>query len=216
MATRTRQPIKALAPSPATVAKAAAADKQRKTESKRRLREALKAAGEPDPAGLVAAAAILGAQQAKAAQARAQEYAANALRTAQEDAALTGLSVEQVLADMGLDPTGHPLPTGKPGTAKATYTGPMLALRERAKRGAYLKGANGNPHTNDRLALLCSVHSREVVVKALIAALKLGFNPYSQLNPGQQSMNLRNKARAAIKNGLLQMSEVEAELAAAA
>ena len=44
--------------------------------------------------------------------------------------------------------------------------------------------------------------------------MKLHGNPYAHLNPGQQSMNLRNKARAQLKAGLLKLADVEAALKA--
>lgn len=205
---KTRQPIKSLNPSAASIAKQAEAEKQRKAASRKALREASKPA--PVVAKLNPDRCDPNQPDEAAAHARAEEYAANALKSAQEDATLTGLTVEAILADMGLDATGHPLPNHKAGTERPTYTGPMLILRERSKSGAYVKAANGNPCCSDRLAVLCGAHHREIIVKALIRALKLDFNPYAHLNPGQQSMNLRNKTRAAIKNGLLRIEDVEA------
>lgn len=91
---------------------------------------------------------------------------------------------------------------------KTPYTGPMLALV--SARRNYAKAANGILCNGDQLATICGAHSRDVTVRALIRALKLPGNPYARLNPGQQSMNLRNKARHAMKDGVLTMAEVKA------
>lgn len=89
-----------------------------------------------------------------------------------------------------------------------TYFGPMLALRTAAK--SYVKAKNGILCNGDDLAQAVGHLTREDVCTALIAALKLPGNPYLHLNPGQQSMNLRNKARQALKSGTLTMAEVRA------
>lgn len=91
--------------------------------------------------------------------------------------------------------------------SKAKYAGPMLALRAAAK--AYVKGQNGNPHCGDQLAAALGGLTREQTVEVLIYALGLPGNPYAHLNPGQQSMNLRNRARAAMKNGQLRTADIE-------
>jgi hypothetical protein len=92
--------------------------------------------------------------------------------------------------------------------AKHVYDGPMIALK--SARVHYVKAANGILCNGDALATICGAHTREQTVKALIIALKLPGNPYMALNPGQQSMNLRNRARHAIKAGTLTMAEVNA------
>lgn len=199
---KTRAAVRPINKTPEQVAANAAAEKARKAASKKALRESLKAEKadkritqvvEQDAAALESA--------------RAAEYAANAVRTAEADAAALGVPVEQVLADMGLNPDGTPAVTAKSG-----YFGPMLALKTAVKR--YVKAANGQPCNGDEVATLCGQYSREVVVKALIAALGLGHNPYAHLNPGQQSMNLRNKARHAVRSGLIQLADIDACLRA--
>ncbi len=82
------------------------------------------------------------------------------------------------------------------------YTGPMLALRERAKLGLYTKAANGQLCCADKLASTLGVLPPEGVIRACILALNLPANPYTHLNIGQQSMNLRNKLRHALKTGV--------------
>ena len=81
------------------------------------------------------------------------------------------------------------------------YTGPMLALRDRAKQGAYTKAANGQLCCGDAVATLMGTLPPEGVIKACMIALDLPANPYTHLNVGQQSMNLRNKLRGALKRG---------------
>lgn len=91
---------------------------------------------------------------------------------------------------------------------KAKYVGPMLALREAAKRGAYTKAANGQPSCGDAIAQALGTLKPEFVIKACIAALALPGNPYLHLNIGQQSMNLRNKLRGALMRGEFGMGVV--------
>lgn len=189
---KTRQPVKALNKSAETVALQAKAEKQRKTESKK----ALKAATTPKVAKPSKPEPI-----AKSAEKKAAEHAAyvQALRI---DAEALGVDpdtyVEEQLAE----------------TPKSGYVGPMLALRKAVVK--YVKAENGQPCCGDDLANLCGRYTREAVVAGLVTALALPGNPYAHLNPGQQSMNLRNKARAAIKNGHVQIAAIEAALAQAA
>lgn len=185
---------------------------QKDLERNKERAAARKAEREAKKAAALAAKQAEEAAAAQRAEARRGEDAANALQAAQVDAAALGKPLEEVLADMGLDAMGFPLaPVDK---SKTPYDGPMIALKTARKH--YIKAANGIECNGDPLALVCGQFSREIVVKGLIAAMKLPNNPYSHLNPGQQSMNLRNKARAQIKAGMLQMSEVEAELKAEA
>lgn len=86
-----------------------------------------------------------------------------------------------------------------PALPTTPYQGPMLALRDRLKSGAYKKAANGQPSCGDDVAgILGSLEPAEVI-KACCIALDI-TNPYLHLNIGQQSMNLRNKLRGALKN----------------
>jgi len=205
---KTRAAVRPISKSAADIAANAAAEKARKAASKKALRESLKAekAGKAEKADKRITQVV--EQDAAALEsARAAEYAANAVRTAEADAAALGVPVEQVLADMGLNPDGTPAVAAKSG-----YFGPMLALKTAVKR--YVKAANGQPCNGDEVAILCGQYSRETVVKALIAALGLGHNPYAHLNPGQQSMNLRNKARHAVRSGLIRLADIDACLRA--
>lgn len=79
------------------------------------------------------------------------------------------------------------------------YQGPMLALRDRLKDGKYKKAANGQPSCGDEVANVLGTLEPTEVIRACLIALDIG-NPYLHLNIGQQSMNLRNKLRGALKH----------------
>lgn len=145
-----------------------------------------------------AAAPVLSSEE-KIAAARAAAAAA-ALEAARVDAEATGRDIAEVLADMGLNPDGTIAPI------RQRYVGPMLALRDAEKH--YEIARNGNPCNGDALAKICGMFDRETVVQRLVVALGLGHNPYVHLNPGQQSMNLRNKARGALNNGFVTMAQI--------
>ena len=199
---KTRQPVKALNQTPEQVATAAAAEKARKAASKK----ALKALNQtPKQAAPVV-------EPPDAAKARHDQDAANALQTAIADAATLGVPLEQMLADMGIDDQGRPLQADK-----QRYDGPMLALV--SARKSYVKAGNGILCNGDQLAVICGAHSRDETVKALgtllfSKGLTAAVNPYLSLNPGQQSMNLRNKARHALKAGTITLADVQAAYAA--
>jgi hypothetical protein len=200
---RNRQPIRALTKSAAEIAADAQVERDRKAASKAALRAARKQAEstESETPALDPTPAVD----------HSAEDHANALATARADAEAVGVTFEAMCADMGIDPaTGAPAHV--PGTAKPRYTGPMLALRSASK--SYVKGANGNPHTTDNLAFKLEALDRLTVVRVLMLAMQLEGNPYLHLNAGQQSMNLRNKARGMFKNGTLTMAEVDSAIAA--
>lgn len=88
------------------------------------------------------------------------------------------------------------------------YTGPMLALRERLAAGAYQKAINGQPCCGDAIAIKLGTLTPAQVIRACIIAMNLPNNPYSHLNVGQQSMNLRNKLRGCMKRGEFGMGVV--------
>jgi hypothetical protein len=83
-----------------------------------------------------------------------------------------------------------------------TYTGSMLALAEKVKAGAYVKGAHGQLRSNDELAQALDFVPPANVVKLGMLVLGEPTNKYASLNVGQQSMNYRNRLRGAIKSGL--------------
>lgn len=194
-----RAPVKTVNKTASAVAKNAAAEKARKAASK----AALKAA-----AGGSAKAEVLAenlqAHADRLEQERVSREAADHaayLQTLREDAAALGVDPDTYIAEQ-LTPV------------KTKYNGPMLALK--TARKAYVKAANGIQCNGDDLAMMCGQYPRETVVKGLIQALGLPGNPYLSLNPGQQSMNLRNKARHALKAGLVTSAHVALCLKAAA
>lgn len=189
MATKSRQPVKALNKSTSDVAANAAAEKARKAASKRALKEATAPAKPAKPEPKV--------KTPEQQQAEHEAYLA-ALRV---DAEALGVDPEAYIAEQ--------LGGVKPVKDNA-YTGPMLILRDAAK--TYVTGKNGNPHCNDDLAQILDGLERAQVVEVLIDAMRLGMNPYIHLNPGQQSMNLRNKARGQLKNGLIKAEDITAAI----
>lgn len=92
------------------------------------------------------------------------------------------------------------------GTRK--YIGSMLALADRVKEGAYVKGVTGQLRSNDELAQILDGVTPNGVIQTAKAVLALEMNPYSHLNVGQQSMNLRNKMRGALRNGVITLDAI--------
>lgn len=82
---------------------------------------------------------------------------------------------------------------------KRTYFGSMLSLADKVKAGAYKKGLNGQLRSDDEVARILEVVTPANTVKLLMQVLCLTENPYAHLNIGQQSMNLRNKLRGALR-----------------
>ena len=93
--------------------------------------------------------------------------------------------------------------------AKLAELGPqgkMAALRDAKKN--YVKSATGLLRSNDDLAQALDAVTATNVVPMALTLLKLEENPYARLNVGQQSMNLRNRLRGALKKGLITIAEV--------
>lgn len=95
-----------------------------------------------------------------------------------------------------------------------TYLGSMLALSDRVKEGAYVKSGTGQLRSNDELANALDLVPVDNVIKLAKIVLKLDENPYTKLNAGQQSMNLRNRMRGAIKKGDFTIADVKAVIEA--
>jgi len=93
---------------------------------------------------------------------------------------------------------------------KRTYTGPMLSLADRVKQGLYVKGATGQLRCNDELATLLNAVPVDNVIQLAKIVLELPENPYSHLNVGQQSMNLRNRMRGALTKKTLTLDAIKA------
>jgi hypothetical protein len=188
---KTRQPVKALNKSAETIAAQAKAEKQRKAASKKALKAAttpkVVKPSKPEP-------------MAKSVDAKKAEH----------DAYVAALRIDAEA--LGVDPDTY-VAEQLAETPKSGYVGPMLALRTAVKK--YVVAPNGQPCCGDDLAEICGAYPREAVVAGLVAALGLGSNPYLHLNPGQQSMNLRNKARTALKNGVVTADQIRSALVAA-
>ena len=203
---KNRAPVRALNHAAATVAAAAKAEKDRKAASKAALRAAAKAQNEAtydgkDEVTPAHDAHVALWHEAKAADRHAAE--ALAFRAALEvDARSLGHDTPEAIEAYVAEQIAPPKDKDEGG-----YCGPMIALK--TARLSYVKAANGIACNGDRLATLCGAHERKDTVAALILAMGLEGNPYKHLNPGQQSMNLRNKARHAIANGMLSFEAIE-------
>lgn len=228
MATKsTRAPVKAVNKSTTEIAANAAAEKARKLASKAALKAAAPVAKPKTARKPKATAAVPQVITTDALEAKRAAEAANALTAMRVDYDSyegqlkndddTPQTFEQYLAEQGLNPDG----THRAASAVAkagSYQGPMLALRAAAK--SYVTGKNGNPHCNDMVAELLSQLTREQTVKTLgellfAQGVTTSTNPYITLNPGQQSMNLRNKLRGALKGGTVTFAAVEAAVTTA-
>lgn len=124
------------------------------------------------------------------------------------DPALVEQQVRECEAEEAANLAAEAAAIAAEATVKQVYGGPMLALRDRARRGLYQKAPNGQPSCGDEIAAVLGVLKPEYVIRACIAALALPGNPYLHLNIGQQSMNLRNKLRGAMKRGEFGMGVV--------
>lgn len=164
-------------------AKAKIAAKEAKIKAATEAKAKATAAKEAKAAERAAAAE----EVAKAAAARAEERKQKANETAEQHAA----RIAELTA------------SGR------TYVGSMLALADRVKQGVYTKGLTGQLRSSDELALALDAVPVENVIKLGIEALELPGNPYLALNVGQQSMNLRNRMRGAIKAGKLTLDKVK-------
>lgn len=126
------------------------------------------------------------AKKAEADKLKAEKQAARNAAKAEREARLAALAAE-----------------GK------NYTGSMLALADRVKQGVYVKGSTGQLRSNDELAQALDGVSPTDVIRIGLDVLKLEENPYTALNVGQQSMNLRNRMRGAIKKETLKIDDIK-------
>lgn len=96
------------------------------------------------------------------------------------------------------------------------YVGSMLSLADRVKEGVYVKSATGQLRSTDDLATALDEILPTGVIALGLKLLKLDMNPYEKLNIGQQSMNLRNRLRGALRKGEINMTAIHDELATGA
>jgi len=154
-------------------------------------REAAKAAREAAKAAREAAKAAAAAEKQVKAEARASAQAAKEsekLVKAQARADARAAKEAAVAAQSGV------------------YAGSMLALRDARTR--YVKAMNGRLRSTDDIATIFDAVEPKDVVAIALEALQLGANPYTRLNIGQQSMNLRNRLRGALKKGIVTLDAI--------
>jgi len=222
---RTRAAVKTLNKAPADVAANAAAEKARKAASKKALADSRKAASKKALAdSRKAEKALADSRKAEKApevkplpvvqvvqvvQVPTPDQLAE--KAARDHAAyLDALRVDA--AALGRDPEEYIAEQTAPAPKTGKYHGPMLALRAAAK--SYVKAKNGQPCNGDELAMILGGLTRGQTVEILGALLfnanvTASTNPYLHLNAGQQSMNLRNKFRGALKNGLVTLTGLQ-------
>ena len=94
--------------------------------------------------------------------------------------------------------------------AGKNYTGSMLALTDKVKSGLYVKSKTGQLRSTDDLAVALDGVEPTGVIALGLSVLALPENPYAKLNVGQQSMNLRNRMRGALKKGTLKLDAITA------
>lgn len=140
--------------------------------------------------------------KAKADAEKAEKAKAKEAAKAEKDKIAAAKKEERAAAKAEREARMAELAAGK------NYTGSMLALAERVKSGAYVKGSNGQLRTTDELAVALDGIGATDVVRIGLDLLKLEDNPYIKLNIGQQSMNLRNRMRGAIKKNTLKISDI--------
>ena len=136
------------------------------------------------------------AEKAEKAKAKAEKQAVKDAEKAEKAAARATAKTERETRIAALAADGK------------NYTGSMLALADRVKQGVYVKGSNGQLRSNDELAIALDGISATDVVRIGLDLLKIEDNPYTKLNIGQQSMNLRNRMRGAIKKETLTIAAV--------
>ncbi len=93
------------------------------------------------------------------------------------------------------------------------YVGSMLALADRVKQGVYVKSATGQLRSTNELAEVLDAVPVDNVFRLAKIVLGLDENPYINLNTGQQSMNLRNRMRGALKKGTITMDFIKQTIA---
>ena len=172
-----QEPPKEMTMSEDTVDKKAQA--QAAQTAKKAEREAKAAAAQAEKDAKAAEKAKAKAEKEQAAEAAKQAKATEAAKKAAEREA-----AEAALREKGLG-----------------YVGSMLALRTAKEH--YVKGPGGRLHSGDPVATAFAALIPAGVVAICLKLLGMSTNKYAALNIGQQSMNLRNLVRGALKNGKL-------------
>lgn len=128
--------------------------------------------------------------------AKAEREAAAAAKKAEREAAATAKAEARAAAKAEREAR----------LAELGPQGKMAALRDAKK--SYVKSATGQLRSTDELAEALDAVPPTNVVKLALQVLALDANPYERLNVGQQSMNLRNKLRGAIRHGRVTIADV--------
>lgn len=160
-------------------------DKTQASEAKKAEREAAKAAKLAEREAKKAEREE--ARRAKREAAAAEKAARAAARAAAREAARAERAAK--MAELGEQPK-------------------MAALRSAKDR--YVKAKNGSLRSNDEIAQAFDGLEPDRVIAVCLTLLALGANPYQHLNVGQQSMNLRNKLRTAVKRGVVSIDAIRA------
>ena len=154
-------------------------------------------------AAIEAKAAAKAEKQAAQAAKKPEREAAAATKVAEAEAKKAERAAKKAERDAALAERAAAL-----AESGRKYVGSMLSLADRVKSGAYVKGLNGQLRSNDDVAVALDAVPAFNVIKLILEVLNLESNPYSALNVGQQSMNLRNKLRGAISRGEVTIEKV--------
>lgn len=149
------------------------------------------------------------------AAAKAEREAAKAAKLAEKEAAKAAKIAEREAAAQAKEAAKAERAAARAAKAEREARlaelgpqGKMSALRDAKKN--YVKSATGQLRTNDELAQALDTVPPTGVIRLALEVLQLPENPYSRLNVGQQSMNLRNKLRGAIKRNVVTIAQVVA------
>lgn len=158
-----------------------------------------------------AAAAKIEAKAARLQHAEAKKAAAEAEKVKKAEARALLAAAKKAAAEQAKAERAQARAAAKAERAAAAGdTKLMGALRDRTASGHYVKGANGQLRTNDDIALAFEHVPAKFTVAALLAASGLTENPYTHLNYGQQSMNLRNRLRGQLRKGTVTLDQIKA------
>lgn len=148
------------------------------------------------------AAAKAEREAAKAAKA-AEKEAAKAEKVAEREAAKAAKAAEKEAAKAEREAKRAERLAALEAAGPLTK---MHALRD--AKSKYVKSATGQLRSTDELAEAFDRVTPSGAIAICMVVLGLESNPYAHLNVGQQSMNLRNKLRGAIRRGVVTIDRV--------
>lgn len=141
-------------------------------------------------------AAIKAEREAKAAAKAEEKARKEAERKAAQEARAEKLAAEKE-AKAAAKAEREAAAARRRAELEAMGGGKMVALR--AAKDRYVKSATGRLRSTDEVATAFDMVQPAGVVEIAMLVLGLSANPYAHLNVGQQSMNLRNKLRGAVR-----------------